>query len=151
MNSIILRTYNCLWGGGREIESLCSFVYTSAKAVLVKECESEYQFSILVDKFSQSRFLVNWHYGKMHFSSSLNCIAHCASTNWYIYYCFANLGGESFFKFYWKLNCIITALIMHVLTTKCTLIDENVLSQHKFGGAFRFCFEPFLRGEGGVK
>lgn len=31
---------------------------------------------------------------------------------------------------------------MHVLT-KCTQIGKNVLSQHKFADAVRFCFESF--------
>lgn len=38
---------------------------------------------------------------------------------------------------------------MHVLT-KCTQIDENVLSQHKFAGAVQFCFESFQGVGGGI-
>lgn len=150
LNSIILRTYNCcgVLGGG---ERTMFFVYTSSKAVLAKVFECESQISILVDKFSQSHLLVkmyNWHYGKMHFSSSLDCIANCASIYRHLYItALLYLGGESTFKFYWKLNFIISALIMHVLK-KCTQIGENVLSQHKFGGAVQFCFDPF-QGWGG--
>lgn len=100
---------------------------------------------------AQSHLLVkmyNWHYGKMHFSSSLDCIANCASIYRHLYItALLYLGGESTFKFYWKLNFIISALIMHVLK-KCTQIGENVLSQHKFGGAVQFCFDPF-QGWGG--
>lgn len=136
------------WGGG---ERTMFFVYTSSKAVLAKVFECESQISILVDKFSQSHLLVkmyNWHYGKMHFSSSLDCIANCASIYRHLYItALLYLGGESTFKFYWKLNFIISALIMHVLK-KCTQIGENVLSQHKFGGAVQFCFDPF-QGWGG--